>query len=157
MVLIHHSCEQEKKKLVLQALPTSHVSIYMNFMSKNFALWNIFLLFKVFPTCFHVPAEGRVVHTDKFYYCYYYALFFSFMFSQKQGCLKLFPTHIALWPTNSSTHELSSATVLFVFIHRFRNDVHYGTRVWCTNMNLRDVPAVFYFRQNYFLDMNLQS
>jgi len=34
--IIH--ANKEKGRLVLQALPTSHVSIYMNFMSKNFAL-----------------------------------------------------------------------------------------------------------------------
>jgi len=38
IVLIHHSCEQEEKKFALQALSTSHVSIYKNFMSKNFVL-----------------------------------------------------------------------------------------------------------------------
>jgi hypothetical protein len=30
-----------------------------------------------FSTCFHVPAERRVVHTDELYYSYYHALFCS--------------------------------------------------------------------------------
>jgi hypothetical protein len=59
MVLIHHSPEQEEK-FVLQALSTSHVSIYMNFMSKNFAVWNIFLLFKVFPPVFTYQRKGEL-------------------------------------------------------------------------------------------------
>jgi hypothetical protein len=79
------------------------------------------------------------------------------MLSQKQRCLKLFPTHTTLWPRNSSTHELSSAAILFVHteIHKWYTQLY--VYIWCINMNWRYRKQCLAFRQKYSLDMSLQS